>query len=87
MKSVLLTMTAVSVFASCSSAAQAERTRSNYSSALKAVCYYFGKDCSTAMKIVKCETGGSYAPWSSNGQYLGIFQMGSQRASYLRARK
>jgi hypothetical protein len=36
-----------------------------------------------AMKIVKCETGGTYVPWTANGQYLGIFQMGShERATY-----
>jgi hypothetical protein len=83
LKSALLTMTAVSVFGSCSSAAQAERTRSNYQSARQAVCHYFGKDCDMAMKIVKCETGGTYVPWTANGQYLGIFQMGShERATY-----
>jgi hypothetical protein len=63
--------------------AQASSVNSNYQSALKAVCFYFGPNCVTAMRIVKCETGGSYAPWSANGQYLGIFQMGSsERATY-----
>jgi hypothetical protein len=33
------------------------------------------------MKIVNCETGGSYSPWASNGQYLGMFQMGSYARS------
>ncbi len=84
MKSVLLTLTAVTVLASCSSVAQAERTRSNYQIAYRAVCHYFtGSLCSTAMKIVNCETGGTYTPWSANGQHLGIFQMGShERATY-----
>jgi hypothetical protein len=63
--------------------AQASRDRSNYQSALRAVCYYFGPNCQTAMRIVKCETGGTYTPWSANGQHLGIFQMGShERATY-----
>jgi hypothetical protein len=55
-----------------------------YQQALRAVCHYFkGAECATAMRIVKCETGGSYTPWSANGQYRGIFQMGSwERATY-----
>jgi hypothetical protein len=54
-----------------------------YTAARKAVCYYFGEYCSQAMQIVRCETGGTYYPWAQNGQYLGIFQMGSrERAKY-----
>jgi hypothetical protein len=35
------------------------------------------------MQIVNCETGGTFSPWSANGQYLGIFQMGShERTTY-----
>lgn len=58
---------------------------SYYESAKRAVCHYFktSSECYTAMKIVKCETGGTYWPWVSNGQYQGIFQMGSnERATY-----
>jgi hypothetical protein len=63
--------------------AQASSSNSNYQSALRAVCHYFGPYCSQAMQIVNCETGGTYDPWASNGQYLGIFQMGSEvRAIY-----
>jgi hypothetical protein len=62
---------------------QAAQATSNYQQALRAVCYYFGANCATAMRIVKCETGGTYSPWSANGQYLGIFQMGSnERATF-----
>jgi hypothetical protein len=54
-----------------------------YTVARKAVCYYFGAYCEQAMQIVRCETGGTYWPWVSNGQYHGIFQMGSnERAKY-----
>ena len=54
-----------------------------YQQALRAVCFYFKQNCATAMRIVGCETGGSYTPWSANGQYHGIFQMGShERAVY-----
>jgi len=63
--------------------AQASNSRTLYQQALRAVCFYFGPNCATAMKIVNCETGGTYTPWSANGQYLGIFQMGShERAIY-----
>lgn len=56
---------------------------SNYKVAQRAVCHYFGSYCSQAMEVVKCETGGTYSPWAANGQYLGIFQMGShERATY-----
>ncbi|HEY1248824.1 MAG TPA: hypothetical protein VGE97_07555 [Nitrososphaera sp.] len=35
------------------------------------------------MSVVRCETGGTYSIWARNGQYLGIFQMGSnERATY-----
>jgi len=62
---------------------QTAQATSNYQQALRAVCYYFGANCATAMRIVKCETGGTYAPWAQNGQYLGIFQMGaSERATF-----
>lgn len=56
---------------------------SYYTQARRAVCSYFGNYCSQAMAVVRCETGGTYYPWSRNGQYLGIFQMGSnERARY-----
>jgi len=62
---------------------QSAHSTTLYQQALRAVCFYFKQNCTTAMRIVNCETGGSYAPWSANGQYLGIFQMGSQeRATY-----
>lgn len=78
-------MTAVAVLASCSSVAQADRTNyTYYQSAYRAVCHFFtGPNCAIAMRIVKCETGGTYVPWAINGQYHGIWQMGShERATY-----
>jgi hypothetical protein len=30
-----------------------------------------------ALNVADCETGGTFNPYASNGQYLGIFQMGS----------
>lgn len=35
-----------------------------------------------AWRVAGCETGYTYSVWASNGQYLGLFQMGS----YARAR-
>lgn len=48
-----------------------------------AICRVFGHYCSQAVAVSGCETGGTYWPGSHNGQYLGIFQMGShERATY-----
>lgn len=30
-----------------------------------------------AWKVAGCETGNTYSVWARNGQYLGLFQMGS----------
>src|SRR5262245_13877537 len=46
----------------------------------KAVCHYFGSYCEQARRVIRCESG--YSVWARNGQYLGLFQMGS----YARAR-
>lgn len=56
---------------------------SNYSQARAAIYTIFGSYSSQAMAVARCETGGTYDPRASNGQYLGIFQMGSsERAQY-----
>jgi hypothetical protein len=39
------------------------------------VLWYFGDEWSTALRILRAESGGR--PWASNGQYKGLFQMGS----------
>lgn len=53
-----------------------------YIVAKRAVCHYFpGRLCREAMAVVKCETGGTYSTWASNGQYVNIFQMGSHERS------
>lgn len=45
--------------------------------------YVFGGYGGQAVEVSRCETGGTFWPGSSNGQYLGIFQMGSsERARY-----
>lgn len=38
---------------------------------------------SQAVRVASCETGGTFDVWAKNGQYLGLFQMGSsERARY-----
>lgn len=49
-------------------------------SAIRAV---FGSDGDDAIRVVDCETGRRWSLTSSNGQYLGLFQMGDhERATY-----
>jgi len=44
------------------------------------ICQVFGSYCAQALRVARCESGLSV--WARNGQYLGLFQMGS----YARAR-
>ena len=46
-----------------------------------AICQVFGPYCDQALRVVYCETGGTYDTNASNGQYLGLFQMGSYARS------
>ncbi len=41
----------------------------------KAICYVFGDYCGQALRVARCESG--YRTTAQNGQYLGIFQMGT----------
>ncbi len=58
--------------------AQAERMRllaSLERSPQKAICHVFGDYCGEALRVARCESG--YSVNAQNGQYLGLFQMGS----------
>lgn len=45
------------------------------------VCQVFGRYCAQALAVVWCES--RFRPWARNGQYLGLFQMGSwERARF-----
>jgi hypothetical protein len=44
-------------------------------SPVKAICYVFGDYCGQALRVARCESG--YRTTAQNGEYLGIFQMGS----------
>ena len=46
-----------------------------------AICKTFGQYCNQALAVSWCES--KWYIWAQNGQYLGIFQMGSsERAKY-----
>jgi len=52
------------------------------SSVKQVICGVFGPYCQQALAVSRCETGGTFSTMARNGQYLGLFQMGS----YARAR-
>lgn len=48
-----------------------------------AVCGIFAVYCAEALLVAECETGGRWDTWARNGQYRGLFQMGtSERRRY-----
>src|SRR5262245_23873361 len=50
-------------------------------SAKVAICKTFGNYCQEALRVSWCES--KWYVWAANGQYLGIFQMGSsERRKY-----
>ena len=51
------------------------------SQAEEAITYVFGPYAAQALRVAWCES--RYSVWAQNGQYLGLFQMGSSaRARY-----
>lgn len=52
-----------------------------YSSPQAAICAVFGAHCSAAISVAHCETGGTFDVNAQNGQFLGLFQMGSYARS------
>lgn len=44
-------------------------------SPVKAICFVFRNDCGEALRVARCESG--YRTTAQNGQYLGMFQMGT----------
>lgn len=45
----------------------------------RAICHIFGNYCSQALTVARCESGLSI--YATNGQYLGLFQMGDYARS------
>jgi hypothetical protein len=41
----------------------------------RAICHVFGSHCGEALRVARCESG--YSVNAQNGQYVGLFQMGS----------
>lgn len=68
---------------------QLRRQRSTLSARLErlspqaAIRLVFGDRADEALRVAACETGHTFSTRAENGQYLGLFQMGSsERASY-----
>jgi len=56
--------------------AQKQRLLSSLqSSPRKAICHVFRSYCGEALRVARCESG--YSVSAQNGQYLGLFQMGT----------
>ena len=55
--------------------AGATPTHENVAANKAAICQVFGKHCRAALNVSWCES--HWHTWASNGQYLGLFQMGS----------
>ena len=53
----------------------AEQKRQLERSPEKAICHVFGSYCKQALQVARCESG--YRTTAQNGQYRGLFQMGS----------
>lgn len=48
---------------------------------IPAISYVFGVYASQAISVARCESGGTFSVYASNGQYLGFFQMGDYARS------
>ena len=53
--------------------------RERNASPQSAICQVFGSYCSQALAVARCESG--FSIYATNGQYLGLFQMGSYARS------
>jgi hypothetical protein len=74
-------LTAVLAFAAPATASPDGRIASQQARAKVAICKTFGQYCQQALAVSWCES--KWYIWAQNGQYLGIFQMGSsERAKY-----
>ncbi len=59
----------------------ADRYRLQLRDPKRAICAVFGPYCHQALRVSSCETGGTFSVWATNGQYLGLFQMGNYARS------
>jgi hypothetical protein len=59
----------------------ATQVKAKWTTTQQVICQVFGRYCQQALAVARCESG--YRTWATNGQYLGLFQMGSsERARY-----
>ena len=66
---------------------RAQEARSATQTPKQAIRAVFGKYADQAIRVVSCETGGTFSTTARNGQYLGLFQMGSwERRTYAHGR-
>ena len=69
------------LFAAPATASPDGRIARQQAAAKVAICKTFGEYCQEALNVSWCES--KWYVWAQNGQYLGIFQMGSsERAKY-----
>lgn len=68
------------LFAASPTAARTyQPTSAHHASARTAICKTFGRYCSQALRVSWCES--RWSIYARNGQYLGLFQMGSYARS------
>jgi len=66
--------------------AQARKSRVHHLSPQRVICLVFKSHCSDALRVSYCES--RFDVYAQNGQYKGLFQMGSnERATYDRRGK
>jgi hypothetical protein len=56
-------------------ATSASRIEQQQATARGVICKVFGQSCNEALRVSWCES--KWYVWAQNGQYLGLFQMGS----------
>lgn len=77
-KAILVALCAAAILVPQSGAGRIEEQQA---SAKVAICKTFGQYCKQALAVAWCES--KWYPWAQNGQYLGVFQMGSwERRTY-----
>lgn len=76
---IFLTALTISLIVALLFARRSDAYDSSQRTARTAICQTFGRYCSQALRVAWCES--RYRTWASNGQYLGLFQMGSYARS------
>lgn len=68
-------VTTIVVAAVCATAFCTSSRASDTTSNRAVICKVFGRYCQQALRVAWCES--RHHTWARNGQYLGLFQMGS----------